>query len=179
MADHCPQEQIAAWLDSQLAEAEAAQVELHLRQCADCRNLRDDLAATNRLFHDLEVLDPPDHLWTRIEAKLDQSSGHGLLAWIPRWEGWLLYRRELIGIAAGVLLLIGVISLVLEPQTSRRSMLDTIARIDSYHAAQISKYTEFYNPFRIAAWNNPDSNPFARPRLDANANPFGSLKEKR
>jgi predicted anti-sigma-YlaC factor YlaD len=180
MTTDCPREQIAAWVDRQLEAEEAAQVELHLQQCESCRQFRAELELTTRMFRDLEVLEPPAYLWTRIAAELEQPARRERFAWL-RWpEGWLLHKRESLALAAALFLIIGgSIFFVLERQASMHSRLATIAQIDSYHAALLAEKPDVYNPFRRSNWADSDSNPFARHQLKEDSNPFGSLRGKR
>ncbi len=177
MATHCPQEQIAAWIDRQLEGEEAAEVELHLQQCESCRQFGAELDSTSRLFRDLETLEPPAYLWTRIAAELKPAAGQGPLAWLRR--GWLLRTREFIAVAATLLLLVGGVAIFILERQAMHSRLATIAQIDGYHAAMIAKNPDFYNPFRRSNWADRDSNPFARHQLVEDSNPFGSFKGKR
>jgi anti-sigma factor RsiW len=179
MTSHCPQEQISAWLDRQLGAEEAAQVEQHLRQCEPCRRFQKELELTGGLFRNLEVLEPPDYLWTRVATILNQPARPGRLAWLRAPELWLSYRRELMAVAAALIIMLAGVVLIVERRNAKESEVAAIAQIDRYHAALTAKNPEIYNPFRISAGLNPDSNPFARRRFDANANPFGSARERR
>jgi hypothetical protein len=178
MTTHCPQEQISAWLDRQLGEAEAAQVECHLGQCESCRQFQKELELTTGWFRNLNVLEPPDYLWTRIAAALEQPAERKRPAWLRLPEVWS-YRREWLAAAAALIVMIAGIVFIVEQQASKRSEMATIAQIDRYHAALLAKNPKIDNPFRISVGIAPDSNPFARRQIDANANPFGSVREKR
>ncbi len=180
MASHCPQEQIAAWIDRQLEASEAAQIEAHLQQCESCRRLQEELESTTKMFRNLEVLEPPAYLWTRIAAELEQTETPKrpiLRAWR---EGWLFRRLEFAALAAVLLLIIGsTVFFVLERQASTRFKSADVAQIDRYYAAFLAKSPDADNPFRKSHWADPESNPFARHALKDDSNPFGSLRGKR
>ena len=176
---HCPKNQISALLDGQLGKKEEVQVEHHLRHCESCRSLFQELASTSRMFRDLEILKPPDYLWTRIATDLHHSSKSVRHAWLDWQEKWLFHPREYLALAAALLLMIGgTIFAVLQRQASTRSELAAMARIDGAHTALI-KNPDVFNPFRRSDRTNPDLNPFARHQLKADSNPFGSMKEMR
>ncbi len=179
MTAHIPQEQISAWLDNQLGIEEAEEVRLHLRQCEDCRLFEEELASTQRLFQDLEALEPPPYLWTRIAAGLESPARDRF--GLPRWrETWRVRRREVLALAGVLLVMVGsAVFAVLERRAARSSELAVIALIDHAHASLAAKNSELYNPFRVSYWPDPDSNPFSRGRVDANSNPFLSLRERR
>ncbi len=180
MASHCPQEQIAAWIDRQLEAMEAAEVESHLRQCESCRRLEEELESTGRMFRDLEVLEPPAHLWTSITAQLQQTATPKTFFRQAWREGWLFRRLEFVALAAMLLLIIGsTVFLVLERQASTRFRSTSIAQIDSYYAAFLAKSPEADNPFRRSGRTDSESNPFARHQFKDDSNPFGSLRGKR
>ena len=88
-------------------------------------------------------------------------------------------RREFLAAAAVVLVVAGAIGALLEHRATVRSELAVIAQLDQVHDSLIARNPDLYNPFRSSGWTNPDSNPFNRRQLDADFNPFGSLREKR
>src|SRR5580700_2927385 len=64
--------QLAAHLDGELSPEAAAQTVRHAAQCADCRaQLEQVQYAMNALDH-LALVEPPDAIWTSIEAALQQ-----------------------------------------------------------------------------------------------------------
>lgn len=178
MMTHVPQQQISAWLDGQLEAAEAAVLEAHLRQCESCRCFQEELASTTRMFRDLEPLKMPAHLWTRVAAELEQPPKRDRFAWL-RWQGSWAFKRELLAAAALVLIIAGAVVSLFEHRATVRSEMAVVAQLDYVHNSLVARDPDLYNPFRASSWVNPDSNPFTQQRLDADSNPFGSLREKR
>lgn len=176
---HLPQQQISAWLDGQLEAAKAADVEAHLQQCETCRCFQEEMASTTRMFRDLEPLKMPAYLWTRVALELGQSPNRQRFAWL-QWRGsWFFGRRELLGAAALCFISIGAVVALFEHRAAVRSEMAVIAQLDSVHNALVARDSDLYNPFRSSGWTRTDSNPFARRGLNADSNPFGSLREKR
>ncbi len=175
MTAHCPQEQISAWLDGQLEAQQAEQVDQHLRQCETCRRFQEELASAASLFRNMEMLEPPPHLWTRISANLEHPETRNSFAWLRQ-----LYRNELMAVAAALALMIGgALFYIVQRHSLTHSEVATIAQIDNVGTTLIAKNPDVYNPFRRSVGTSPDSNPFARHQLSADSNPFGSIREKR
>jgi hypothetical protein len=63
--------QLDAWMDGERPAAARA----HLRDCAHCRNLVDDLGAIREAAHDWAAaeVDPPARVWTSLRAQLEQE----------------------------------------------------------------------------------------------------------
>lgn len=64
---------IGAYVDGEADEVEASDVRMHLRTCASCRALAHDLSTINQLSSALVEERAPEHLWTRIAARLEQT----------------------------------------------------------------------------------------------------------
>ena len=177
MTNHPPQEQISALLDRQLDPKAAAEVELHLRQCENCRLFHEELALTSGLFGDLETLQTPAHLWTRVATELQQPTRR----WrFPRlnWqgEGWVFQPQFLI-VAAAILLMVGGTLMVLHHR-SVLSEVAVLAQIENVHASLAARDADVYNPFHASTRIYFDSNPFTRQQLSADSNPFESLRKR-
>jgi hypothetical protein len=63
---------VSPWLDGELDEERARQLELHLGSCAQCAAARRELTAMIDAARALPSPEPPSALWTRIDARLDE-----------------------------------------------------------------------------------------------------------
>src|SRR5579863_10188959 len=64
---------LAAHLDGQLGRRESQLVELHLRDCADCREEREQVKTGIEVVGHLPLVEAPDAIWSSIEAALGES----------------------------------------------------------------------------------------------------------
>ncbi len=103
--DHIADEQLSAFFDGALSPDEAAQVEGHVADCADCRKR---LAALDRMRRAVQLLpDSPvaEAMWDRIEDTLPRKARlTSLYTW--RMQQWAVAAVLLIAIAAGALLVV-------------------------------------------------------------------------
>jgi hypothetical protein len=60
--------QLAAHIDGELSPQQAGQVERHVAHCADCRAKREQVGFGMELLDRLPPVEPPDAVWTSIEA---------------------------------------------------------------------------------------------------------------
>ncbi len=179
MTGHPQQEQVSALLDRQLEAQEAAQIELHLRQCESCRQLYEELALTTRLFREMDAAQAPDYLWTRVAAELTAPSRHRRFAWLSwQFESTVFRRGLLAATGIAVLVLIGAAVALFYHNSLPPDEVAVLAQIDEVHSSLAARNLEFYNPFHTAAQPGPDSNPFTRGRIGGDSNPFGSLRGK-
>jgi anti-sigma factor RsiW len=99
-------EHLTALLDGELPEAERAQLESHLRECATCASERDLLAGTMGSLKQAAAIEPSDPLRRSVLAAID-AEPEGLLARLRA----LLSARVLIpsaaALAAVVVLIVG------------------------------------------------------------------------
>jgi anti-sigma factor RsiW len=165
MTAHVPEEQISAWLDRQLGDAESRLVEEHLRGCRACSAAREELSGITGLFRNLEVFEPPQYIWTRISAHLDEADAvprgwlhrlrfaGGRLAWI-RADALALAALLVIGCGAGVMHWAAV-----------RAERQQLAELDRAFSALLPESAESYNPFERIRRVDTNRNPFAEHRL--------------
>jgi hypothetical protein len=66
---------ISEWIDGELDAAGLRRLERHLRGCAACRDVRDDLAALVAGAKSLETPAPSDRVWSGIRSGLAESRG--------------------------------------------------------------------------------------------------------
>ena len=103
--DHIADEHLSAFFDGALSPDEAAQVEGHVADCADCRK---QLAALDRMRRAVQLLpDSPvaEAMWDRIEDTLPRKARlTSLYTW--RMQQWAVAAVLLIAIAAGALLVV-------------------------------------------------------------------------
>jgi hypothetical protein len=64
--------QLAAHLDGELSSQKAAQAVRHAAQCADCQAELEQVKYAMDALDRLEPIEPPDAIWTSIEAALQQ-----------------------------------------------------------------------------------------------------------
>ena len=64
---------LAADLDGQLTRRESQLVELHVRDCADCREEREQVKTGMQAVEHLPLAEAPDAIWSSIEAALGEN----------------------------------------------------------------------------------------------------------
>ena len=69
--------QIAAHIDGELSPQKTGQVERHEARCADCRTEREQIRFGMELLEHLPPVEPPDAIWTSIEAAFQEHSPAG------------------------------------------------------------------------------------------------------
>ena len=106
--------------DGTLGSIRRAELQMHLDQCAACRQLADDLVRLRDLASTLERPAPPDRVWPQIANRLRQE---GRVTAPPRRQAASRYAAPL-AIAAALLLIVGASLYELYPrggQESRRT----------------------------------------------------------
>jgi FecR protein/Putative zinc-finger len=63
---------LAAHIDGELSPQKAGQIARHTAQCADCREAREQVEYGMQALDRLALVEPPDAVWTSIEAALQQ-----------------------------------------------------------------------------------------------------------
>jgi hypothetical protein len=101
------------YVDNALAATERAEVEQHLAGCDSCRALVGDLREIARATAGIGPLDPPSHVWPRIESAIRGNAARGTGADRSYWK-WLA--------AAAVLALATVVGLRLGPLSRPRAV---------------------------------------------------------
>jgi anti-sigma factor RsiW len=95
---------IDAYLDGELAAADAAEVEAHLAGCASCGRFRADrLALRAAIASELPKLEAPDLLRARVRAAVRQEAGSAVprpAVAAPAWR-WLALAASLAAVAIG------------------------------------------------------------------------------
>jgi hypothetical protein len=64
--------QLAAHIDGELSPQKAGEVERHEAHCADCRAKREQVRFGMELLDHLPQVEPPDAIWTSIEAAFEE-----------------------------------------------------------------------------------------------------------
>lgn len=95
-------------VDGTLGPLRRAELELHLENCESCRALLADLRAIAEGARSLEALEPPDHAWTEIAARLRSE---GRVSSGPSREHGRNY--AIFALAAALLLAVGASLFVL------------------------------------------------------------------
>jgi len=103
-------QELSEYLDGDLDARARAAVEAHLRDCADCTGLLDELRAVSMRAHALEPEPPAADLWPGISARLDRR--RGAILPLPRWlergtERWSFTLPQLAAAALVIALISG------------------------------------------------------------------------
>jgi len=64
---------LAAYIDAQIPAGEAREIEDHLKRCSECASERERIAAGIKMLDHLEPANAPAHLWSSIEAALENA----------------------------------------------------------------------------------------------------------
>jgi anti-sigma factor RsiW len=158
--EHIKKEQISAYLDGQLDSREGLALETHLRDCGDCRMLRDELLEVSNLFRKAERLEPSPYLWNRIAADLNKepTSTHSFIPSLVfglrrhRWNFRLASATLVVVMLAGAALFIG--------SNSRLADRAALADIDRTYKSLATLDPETYNPFGSGLPQELEANPF-------------------
>lgn len=161
---HIKEEQISAYVDRQLGDAECRAIEAHLPECERCSTLLGEMRELSHLFRDAERLEPSPFLWNRIAANLHSSGskergwGAVLIAGLRRYA----YNPGMAAAAFGILMFVGI---AVFKQT-------TIPDVDPVKLAEIDRAYQ-----HLAAQNPDANNPFSTGSLpDFDSNPFRSVR---
>ena len=107
---------LSLYVDDSMSSRDRAAVEAHVRECAECHALAEDLRAIRSAAASLETLIPPARVWHQIEAATTaQSQGD----WFRSgWFGW----RSLTAVAMTALIAAGLwrVGTLLGPGTEPR-----------------------------------------------------------
>jgi anti-sigma factor RsiW len=116
---------INALLDGTLGPIRRAELERHLRDCAECRALERDLRAIREAADALGDPEPPDHVWLQIAGRLRQEGRVHDQPGAPVTAG---YRQHVwLAIAAALVLTVGASLVMLMPQFSPTAPASTAA----------------------------------------------------
>jgi len=77
------QKQLISLLDGSLSEELKNQVELHLKECAECRYLHEELSKDLYMMDKDRVVDSDPYFYTRLKAKMEQSEAKNI-SWKKR-----------------------------------------------------------------------------------------------
>ena len=121
---------LSAYVDEAMRGEEYAAVDEHLRGCAACRVVAQDLASIRVAAGSLEPLIPPAHVWHRIAAAAEtQTRANGFHA------GWFAW-RSLAAMAMTAVLAAGLwrVGTLLEPAggtDSTPQIVEVVAAVES------------------------------------------------
>ena len=68
---HPREDDIHAYIENALDASARADVERHLQDCADCKQLVADLAEIRQVASSLDLREPPARVWLRIERAIE------------------------------------------------------------------------------------------------------------
>lgn len=159
MKTHIPREEIFAWMDHEAEPAVAERVRRHLAHCPDCRRLRDELAGTTALFREMDVLEPPSYIWTRISAEYENyKPRRRFFRLAPAGKVVFLHARTA-ALAATLLVGLGITAIY---WSSARMEQRQLAQLENACRASMPQDPESFNPFTASPWFDLQENPFAR-----------------
>ena len=169
MTDHISGEQISAWVDGELNSSDSRNAEAHLRDCATCRAVHEEMASVTKLFHTAESIEAPPYLWRRILEALEAWSGRSPKPAVSYWSG---LRAKALATAAGIVIMVGGALGYYFYRTDYVPTQLALREIDQVGKSLSARFPE--NPFRTASsMNSP--NPFSKLKPREDVNPFSSL----
>ncbi len=172
MKPHLAEDVISQWLDRELDSQQSRQVEEHLRECASCRAIGNELSEVDRAFRTLDTIEPPPYLWTRIAANIEveaREARRGLfgLAWRLAWPSAAVWAP-----ATLLIVLIGSGIAYMEYRAMERTQLAAISEIDRAHEQLVTLNIKNHNPFHEPTDVDAGANPFTQTHLRNQSNPF-------
>lgn len=157
---------LSALADGNLEAKWRSEVERHLGACDGCAAFYRQQVALNRLFQKEELLvEPPQHLWQGIQARLRHPSQP---TWRERWVGHLPALQPLqLRYAAAALFVVLVLGVFLFFPSGERDVESAklLAELEAYSLEVRG------NPFLVE--RRPDQNPFFTFEQPLMENPFG------
>lgn len=156
---HIEEEQLSAFIDSQLSDEEMLAVKSHLRICSGCRTVLEEMNAVTRLFQESERVAPSPFLWNRISADLNKKDpARGWVAAIL--ESLHPYRRGLSAAAAALTLILSVGITYLYQSSRQVAERAALAAIDQTYKSLAAQDPDAYNPFTSGSLEDHE-NPFS------------------
>jgi anti-sigma factor RsiW len=117
-------------VDGTLGPLRRAELELHLETCEDCRGLVADLLELSRATRTLDPIEPPEHVWTAIAARLRQEGRVTTPVRAPsRHRGYIV-----LALAAALILTIGGSLFLLLSRGNAPAGVQTQTATDSHPA---------------------------------------------
>jgi anti-sigma factor RsiW len=164
---HIGEEQISAYVDHQLNDAETRALEAHLNDCAHCRAVLNEMRSVSSLFREAERLEPSPFLWNRIAANLREQESL-TRDWKTVFTTGLGGQRRALGMLAAALVLCLAIGTAMFHNNARRAAEQAaLAAIDQTYRSLAAHDPEIYNPFSSGSLGDLDANPFRILRLGA------------
>jgi anti-sigma factor RsiW len=156
---HIEEEQLSAFIDSQLSDGEILAVKSHLRICSDCRAVLDEMNAVTRMFQEAERVAPSPFLWNRISADLNKKDpARGWIAAVL--ESLHPYKRGLSAAAAALTIILAVGITFLYENSRQVAEQAALAAIDQTYKSLAAQDPDAYNPFASGSLNEHE-NPFS------------------
>jgi anti-sigma factor RsiW len=93
MKQHLSEEQLQGYVTGQMRKLAAAQVEMHLAECAECRQMLGLQQELNQLLEELETPPISADFDARLQKKLVEPKRER--GWVSRW-GWLAAAAALV-----------------------------------------------------------------------------------
>ena len=170
---HIKEEQISGYIDRQLDEIENRAVEMHLRECENCRAVLNEMGELTNLFHEAERFEPSPFLWNRIAADINSRECSSARSWrtaIIAGLGRLGWSHG-IAVAALFIVIIAGITVFREININNADKA-ALAEIDRTYSSLTAQDSEAYNPFSSGTPSDFNTNPFRNIRArTGNASP--------
>ncbi len=165
MMQHAKEEQISAFIDNQLDAGESLELEAHVRDCADCRSLLEEMREVTRLFREGERVAPSLFLWNRIAAGIHEEKII-TRSWSAAVLDGLRGNRRSLGVAAAALTIFLAAGVTVFHYSARQAAEQAaLAAIDQTQSNLAAHDPDLYNPFSAGSLGDLDPNPFRTLRL--------------
>lgn len=117
-------------IDGELSVRARERLERHLEDCAECRELREDMRRIVERAAGLETPEPSDKVWRNVRARLEAGTAR------PAAEGAPLDRRPLFGLSLPALRYAGAAALALVLLVAGIVVGRRLGRVDAPSAAK-------------------------------------------
>ena len=169
---HVSEEQLSAYIDHQMDADESLALEAHLRDCAECRAILDEMMEITRLFQETEQVAPSPFLWNRIAADLCHEEQTPARRWAAAVLAGLRAHSRSLGTAAAALALFFAVGITIFHNNARQAAEQAaLAAIDQTHRSLAAQDPDVYNPFSSGSLGDLDANPFTTLRLSGRTVP--------
>ena len=157
---HINEEQISAYLDEQLNSEETLALEVHFRDCENCRAVRDEFLEVSNLFRNAGGFEPSPFLWNRIAADFDKEKS-ATRSWLKSFAAGLrkpTWNLRFASAAMVILMIAGVV--VFRGGSGNLAEQSALADINRTYESLAALDPDSYNPFGSGVPHELDANPF-------------------
>jgi anti-sigma factor RsiW len=105
---NCKETENKIWdyIDGRLPENQAAEIEAHLNECAECAQMANILQNSMQLISNARITEPDPYFYNKLEARMERQEGNPTqtAALLPRLRYALVASVAIFGIVGGSLL---------------------------------------------------------------------------